>query len=46
VPLEQLGRIRRNVALERVGGVELGEELDDLVLGRRLVPEARARRVP
>ena len=44
--LEQLRGVRRDVALEHVRRVELGQEVNRLVLGRRLVAEPLAGDVP
>ena len=41
VTLEELGRVRGDLALEHVSRMELAQELDHLVLGRSVVTEAR-----
>jgi len=45
-PLQELGGIGRHVTPEHVGAVELAQELNDLVLGRGVVAEAGASRLP
>jgi len=37
VPVEELRCIRRNIALKNVGGVQLGQETNDLILGGGVV---------
>jgi hypothetical protein len=44
--LEDLERIRRHVGLQQVGAVQLAEQLQDLVLGRRIVAEPALRELP
>src|SRR5687768_16246578 len=43
---QELANIRRYVALQGIGAVQLREQIDDVALGRRLLVQARSSLVP
>src|SRR5262249_62386785 len=45
-PCEQLRNIGRDVALKQIGAMQLAEQLDQLVLGRRIVTKVPVGELP